>query len=325
MNKNTLTKTSVVCLLAMLCCFLWGSAFPCVKIGYQMFHIGSADSASQLLFAGVRFTLAGILVLLIGSMRNKRIMIPPRDALPPIFSLALVQTFLQYLFFYMGLAHTTGVKSSIIVASNVFLSILIASLLFRYEKFTAVKCIGCLIGFGGVVLINLSTGSWDMHMSLTGEGAILLSAVSYSFSSVLVKKYSAQHDPVLLSGCQFFAGGILLTLCGAAFGGRLSGFTPASTALILYMAFISAAAYTVWSILLKYNPVSKVAVFGFMNPVFGVLLSALLLHEKNQAFTLTGLISLLLVCAGIAIVNLNSSRNKILKSRDTKDGSDART
>lgn len=75
------------------------------------------------------------------------------------------------------------------------------------------------------------------------------------------------------------------------------------------MALISAVAYTLWGILLKYNPVSQVAVFGFMNPMFGVLLSALILHERNQAFSLNGLISLLLVCAGIYIVNRKTPAN----------------
>ena len=50
MNKKLLTKTPVVCGLAIICCLLWGSAFPCIKIGYSMFHIASADASSQLLF-----------------------------------------------------------------------------------------------------------------------------------------------------------------------------------------------------------------------------------------------------------------------------------
>ena len=73
--------------------------------------------------------------------------------------------------------------------------------------------------------------------------------------------------------------------------------------LLLYMAFISAGAYSLWSILLKYNPVSRVTVFGFMNPVIGVILSALILGEQNQAFTAFGLGALALVSLGIIIVN----------------------
>ena len=86
-------------------------------------------------------------------------------------------------------------------------------------------------------------------------------------------------------------------------GGRLTVFTPASVLLLIYMALISAVAYSLWGILLKHNPVSRISIFGFMNPVIGVLLSAVLLNEKNQAFSIYGLISLVLVCVGIYIVN----------------------
>ena len=59
-NKtNFMTKTWVIVVGAMICCTLWGSAFPCIKIGYRMMEIAAADTASQILYAGYRFTLAG--------------------------------------------------------------------------------------------------------------------------------------------------------------------------------------------------------------------------------------------------------------------------
>ncbi len=82
----------------------------------------------------------------------------------------------------------------------------------------------------------------------------------------------------------------------------------ASTSLLIYMALISAIAHALWCILLKHNPASKVAVFGFMNSVFGMILSAVLLKEQNQAFTIQGLISLLPVCIGIYFVNQDFSK-----------------
>ena len=79
--------------------------------------------------------------------------------------------------------------------------------------------------------------------------------------------------------------------------------TPSGIGLLVYLALVSAVAYSLWGILLKYNPVSRVTVFGFMNPVFGVLLSALLLGETDQASGILGLLSLLLVSVGIYVVN----------------------
>ena len=61
---------------------------------------------------------------------------------------------------------------------------------------------------------------------------------------------------------------------------------------------------------MKYNPVSRVSVFGFSNPVFGVLLSALLLGERSQAFGAQGLIALALVCTGILVVNRGKKEDR---------------
>lgn len=311
MKKETLQRNWVVALLALVCCLLWGSAFPCVKIGYSLFSIASDDTASQILFAGLRFTLAGMLTIAIGSALSKKMLVPAKTSWGMVTKLCLFQTVLQYLLFYVALAHTSGVKSSIIEASNVFFAILISSLIFHYEKLGKWKILGCLLGFAGVVLINLNGTGLDASMSFLGEGFMLLSTLSYAISSVLLKRYGQKENPVTLSGYQFFLGGIIMAVAALAMGGRLHGFTVQSTALLVYMAMISAVAYSIWGILLKHNPVGKVAVFGFMNPVFGVVLSALLLHEQNQAFTIQGLISLILVCMGIFLVNKDFSTEKV--------------
>ncbi len=303
--RKNMSRTGVVFITALFCCFLWGSAAPCIKIGYGIFGIGGQDSMTQIVFAGIRFAIAGLLVILLGSLLQKRALRPAAASWPMVLKLAMVQTVAQYIFFYIGVAHTTGVKSSIIVASNVFLSIFVAAMCFRMEKLNMKKVVGCLIGFGGVVLINLNGGGIDMNFSVQGEGFVFFSALSYAFSSGMIKKYSAAEDTVTLSGYQFLCGGLFLTAAGLAGGGRVD-LTAASLGgygLLLYLAFISAAAYTLWGLLLKYNPVARVAVFGFMNPMFGVLLSALLLGESSQAFGLTGLAALVLVCAGILVVN----------------------
>ena len=308
-KESFLQNGWVVVLLAMLCCFLWGSAFPCVKIGYDLFNIPSDDIASQILFAGSRFALAGILTIIIGSLVSRKLLFPGKQSWGMVFKLSLAQTIIQYMFFYIGLANTSGVKASIIEASNVFFAILMSSLLFHYEKLGKGKILGCLLGFAGVVLINLNGSGIDSSMSFTGEGFILLSTLSYAASSVLIKKYGERENPVTLSGYQFMIGGVVMIIVGLMMGGSLHGFTFKATMLLVYMALISAVAYSIWGLLLKHNPVGKVAVFGFMNPMFGVILSAVLLKEQNQAFTFRGLISLLLVCAGIYAVNRESSGN----------------
>lgn len=304
-NKETfMRKTVVVWLGALICCGLWGSAFPFIKIGYRLFEIPATDTGTQILFAGMRFSLAGILTIILGSILSGKVLIPQKSSMPKIFKLCLLQTVIQYFFFYVGLANTSGVKASIIESVNVFAAIFIASLMFHQEKLTARKMIGSLIGFAGVVLVNISGGSLDAGFKLLGEGAIMLSAVSYAFSSVLIKSYSKEENPVVLSGYQFVAGGIVMILIGILMGGQLSVVSAQGIGVLVYLAMVSAVAYSLWGILLKYNPVSRVTIFGFMNPVFGVILSAVLLGESNT-LGVTCLISLVLVSVGIYVVNKN--------------------
>lgn len=300
-NKNLLENPTMVVIVAVLCCLLWGSAFPCIKLGYQLFDIPSGDSSSQILFAGIRFTLAGILVILAGSMMQGKLLKPSKTAIPKVLKLCMFQTVLQYIFFYIGLAHITGVKGSIVNAVNVFFTILVSCLLFRLEKLDRQKLVGCIIGFAGVIIVNLG-GEFDMSFTFLGDGFLMISAFAYALSSVLIKIYGKDENPVMLSGYQFAAGGLIMILAGLAMGGRLNAVTFQGILLLLYMAFISAGAYTLWSLLLKYNPVSKVAVFGFCTPIFGVILSAVILGESTS-FQLKTLIALMFVCVGIIIVN----------------------
>lgn len=304
MKSNILQKTPVAALLALFCSALWGSAFPCVKIGYDLFGIDKASTPSIILFAGVRFFIAGIMVIIIGSIIQKKPLVPKPAEIPKVMLLSLFQTILQYLFFYIGLANTSGVKSSVIEGMSVFVCILVSALIFRLEKLTLAKMAGCILGTAGIIAINLDS-SLVSDINFTGDGFILISTVAYAISSVLIKRFSADTDTMMLSGWQFLFGGAVMSVIGLLLGGRFEygNIGVEAVMMLMYLAFISACAYSIWSLLLKYNPVSKIAVFGFMNPVCGVLLSAVLLGETEQAFRLEAAAALVLISAGIFIVN----------------------
>ena len=303
-RKDFLQKTWVVCALALVCTFLWGSASPCIKLGYALFKIPSSETWTQILFAGARFILAGILTILIGSALNRKMLVPNKSSVPSIAKLALFQTILQYIFFYIGLAHNSGVKASIINGSNTFFVILLAGLVFHQEKLDFKKLAGCVIGFAGVIIVSMNGKSIDMNLSLMGDGSLFLCAISYAVSSCLMKNYSKNDNPVMLSGYQFIFGGIVMVIVGLIMGGRINHISLSAVLMLLYLACISAVAYSLWGILLKHNPVSKVAIFGFTNPVFGVLLSAWCLGECSSELVINSLIALILVSIGILIVNV---------------------
>lgn len=298
----------VTVLTAVFCCALWGSAAPAIKIAYRLFGIAADDTGSRIMLSGARFTLAGIMVILISSIMKKRLITPKRSSWHLIILLGLVQTVGQYYFYFMALAHASGVRVTLINAANNFFAILLAVYVFRLEKMTVRKLLGCAVGFLGLILILGGDGSVfsPEGLSFAGEGAVLLAGFFYAVSGCLIKIFSEKEDPVVLSGYQFLFGGTLLFLIGAAMGGSLHFTGWASVGNLLYMGFISAGAYSLWGILLKYNPVSRISILGFVNPVMGVLLSALFLGENREAFSLTGLFALLLVSLGIVIVNFRA-------------------
>ena len=267
-----------------------------------MFEIGAQDSMSQILFAGIRFLLAGVLTIIFGSLIQGKALFPKKTSWKMVCTLSVFQTMLQYFFFYIGLAHASGVKSSIINGMTTFFAILLACLVRKQEHLSSEKIIGCLLGTAGVIIVSLSGGSIDAGFALNGEGFILIAAVSYAVSSVLIKEYSVKENPVTLSGYQFLIGGFVMMVVGLLVGGRIHLTKPIGILLIIYMALISSVAYSIWGILLKHNPVSAVTIYGFSNPIFGALLSAFFLAEWDK-LNLRYVAALLLVSLGIYVVN----------------------
>ena len=305
--EKQLQKPVNIWLAAAICCLLWGSAFPVIKTGYAVLGIDKNDTPSIILFAGVRFFIAGALTVAVFSIINKKPLVPSRTSLKKIPVLALFQTVIQYIFFYLGLAYTSGDRASVINASGVFFAIFISALIFKFEKLKANKLLGSAVGFIGVILVSLDAFT-KSGGGFIGEAFILISSISYAFSSNFIKVYSKDDDPAMLSGWQFMLGGAVLIIAGLILGGKLGNMSLKGAGIILYLAFVSAAAYTLWSILLKYNEVSKVAVCFFMTPVFGCILSVL---SAGSGFSSLGIsaVALLLVCAGIITVNY-SGKNK---------------
>ena len=308
-EKESLFSTPIILVLsALLCCALWGSATPAIKTASALL-IPVSSVPSTILFAGIRFTGAGIITVLIYSIARKKFLFPKKENIPKVLTVSAFQTVIQYIFFYVGLTYTTGVKGTIASGSSAFFCVLIASLIFKQEKLTAKKIIACILGFAGIVIININ--GFELTMNFLGDGFVILSTVAYAFSSVFMKKFSKHEDPVIISGYQFILGGAVMCIGALCFGGRVYLNDLRGILVLLYLALLSAVAYSVWGILLKHNPVSRVTVFTFMTPVFGVLLSLLLLRSEDSTVDPINLIlCLILVSAGIFILNYQGQKKE---------------
>lgn len=280
---------------ALFCCALWGISTPIVKVGYN--YIDESHVPSLLLWVGLQFVLSGFLTIGIYSAVSKKFLLPKKESIKGVVIVSVLQTVLQYALLYIGLSQTTSVKGAILKSTDVFFVALIASLIFKMEKLTAKKLIACIIGFLGIIIMNLKGLSFNFN--LVGDGLVTIGILAYAFSVVMTKIFAQKEDPIVLCGYQMGLGGVVLSLIGFVFGGNFDfvGMLP----IFVGLSLLYAVSYTLWTILLKYNPASSVTIYSFMTPVFGVVFSALLLSEDGGVAVTNLIIALILVCAGIVL------------------------
>ena len=259
---------------AVLCTLLWGTAFPFIKLGYEAFEIDAVGS--RLLFAGARFFIAGRPILLLG----------------------LVQTAAQYIFTYIGIGLTSGANTSIITACASFFTVLGAAIFFKSDRLNIQKLLGCAVGFAGVLIVNTKGGF--SPQTLLGDALILCSTVSAAAGNLIAKKQMPGRDPATVTAWQLMLGGAVLTFTGIINVGRLS-LNLRGIMILLWLALVSAAAFTIWTALLKRYAASKISIFNLLVPVFGTLLSGVMLGE--DVFRIEIFISAALISAGIVLVN----------------------
>lgn len=306
-NKNFFQKNINIIICCIFCTALWGSAFPCVKLGYELFNISVDDIFSKILFAGWRFFLAGIIVLLITACIQKKFPKLKKEAIKSVVILGFIQTTLEYIFFYIGLSYASGFKGAILNSTSTFMMVILAHFFYKDDKLTFRKTLGCIVGFLGIIIVNLS-GDVNSQSSFLGEGCLIISALAFAIGSIISKEATKiESNPMIVTGYQLLIGGFILIVFGLIGGGKLQVTSTSAFMLFLYLALLSSIAFSLWTTLFKYNPVSKVSIFNFLTPIFGTILSALILSE--DVFNLKNISALILVCFGIYIVNKPKTKN----------------
>lgn len=300
-------RPTVVYCIAILCTLLWGSAYPAIKTGYALLNIQAHDVASQMVFAGQRFLLAGIFLIILSVFFRRHTGTITKTKALQIVILGLTQTSLQYIFFYIGVAFATGVKASIMNSTGTFFSVLLAHFIYQNDRLTHRRTIGVIVGFLGVFIVNFNQSLLDFDFSLLGEGSVVLAAFILAAASIYGKKISQGIDAMVMTAWQLTIGGLALLIIGFIFGGSSGDYNFSSVSLLIYLALLSSAAFALWSVLLKYNSVSTITIFNFLIPVFGSTLSSLFLGET--ILELKNIVALVLVCSGIYLVTVNKRRN----------------
>lgn len=293
-----------VILAAIVSTALWGSAFPVIKLSYEVLNINQGDTAQQVLFAGYRFSLAALLIF--GFMLAfKRDIRYQKGTMKSLLKIGFFQTFFQYVLFYIGLSYSTGIQGAILAGTISFFQIILAHFMYHDDKISVRKTIGLMVGFTGVILVNITRGTFELQYGF-GELCLTIAMVSCAYGNILARNAAQKINVIYLTAYQMLLGGIGLLSVGVVFVGWLPfEFTSYSLALLLYLAFLSSAGFVIWNNVMKYNHVGQVSMYLFLIPVFGVLLSSLILNEIIHIFVLLGL---LFVATGIIIVNRPQTR-----------------
>ena len=289
-------------ILAFMCALGWSLAYPLIKIGYQEFGIDSADLGGKILFAGIRFFLAGVFVLLFCRCRKIKIDMKKKSDISWLLLLAVVNTTLHYMFAYIGLGYNASARSTILDSMGGFFLIILSVIIFSDDKISVSKIIGCILGIAGIVAINIQPGAdFFSDITLRGDGMILLNACCAGFGGIITRIVSKKMNMMQATGQSMMIGGALLLIIGLVAGTNSSwSLNIKGIFVLIILIMISAGCFAIYNELLAYHPISKIAIYNALIPVLGVIFAALLLKEelKWQYF-----IAVMMVACGIYLVN----------------------
>lgn len=300
--RNSRYKT----ILALFCAFGWSLAYPLIKIGYREFQIVSDDLGGKVLFAGIRFLFAGVLVSGFCCLRKKKLELKNKNDLWWLILLAIVNIALHYMFAYIGLGYNPSARSTILDSMGAFFLIILSTIIFPDDKVSVPKMFGCVLGIAGIVAINIQPGAdFFENITLEGDGMILLNAGCAALGGVITRVASKKMNMMQATGQSMMIGGGLLLTIGLIIGTNSPWCVSLKgIAVLIALIMISAVCFAIYNELLAYHPISKIAIYNALIPVLGVIFSALLLKEelKWQYF-----IAVIMVACGIYLVNRKST------------------
>ena len=300
MNKTNIFQRPVwVVVFALTAAIAWGWAYPLIKLGMNEFGILPDMTGSKMLFAGIRFFISGLIILAIAKPTGRQFGVRKTADWWFILLFSLLNTTLHYAFFYFGLSHNAGARSAILNSMSVFTVVIFACLFFKSDRMTMRKAIGCVVGFIGILALNLG-GKDSGRFTLLGDGMIILNALCGASASLLTRGLSKRVDVFVGTGYSLSIGGALLVLPGLAAGGTLPVVSITGLVILLLLIAISTVGFSLYNKLLSCNPVGKVAIFNSLIPVVGAVTSCLCLGET---FYWKYVVAGALATAGIYIIN----------------------
>lgn len=261
----------------LICAVLWGSAFPVIKLSYEALAI--EGFGERMVFAGLRFTLAGLLI--VPFCRNSVLQTIRTAPVGLLVWVILGQTVFQYVFFYYALSVSSGTLGALLVGGGSFWWMLLAPVFLKTPLPGPKQWALIALCSVGIAVAVYAPGAGSGQVGL-GAASFLLASLSGAFGAIGLKKMSAYHGSRAITSISLFSGGLVLLLLGL---GGWNGFWEdlGSSAIwpLLYLSFLSATAFTLWNRLIEQYSVNVLSAYRFLIPLCGVLESALLVEDES--------------------------------------------
>jgi drug/metabolite transporter (DMT)-like permease len=280
-------------------CFVWGTTWLGMKVGIAVVPPG--------VFAGSRWTIAGLVLLAIVRFRGEKVMPPPRLAGRLVLVAVLLVSLNQVIQLY-GLKHITAGLAAVISSALTPIALLGFSVALGQEGFTwrqlgamALGVLGILVLFGPAAF----TGTLDIWQVLGALG-VIVGCLSYSLGSVMARPMMRTLAPVQMSGLTNLIGGALLFVASVAVepGARealaLDWGWPVFAAWLYLLIPGSLMSTTMYFLLVRDWGASKTGTYAFVSPVIAVAVGSTLFGEELTWADVAGMV-LMLGAAGLVL------------------------
>ena len=278
---------------------VWGSTYLAIRV--------MVETVPPLLGAGVRFAVAGAVMLAVLSLRRR--VKPTRAQLLSALAVGLL----------LPGANAVVTVAEQEVPSNLA-ALLIASvplwvLLMRRaagEQVSRAGIAAVLVGLAGVALL-LQPGEQSEGASLLALGACVFAAAMWASGSFASPRLRLPGDPLVSTGWQMLLGGLVITATGLAVGEAsevdVEAFSVRSVVALAYLVvFGSWLAFTAYAWLLQNAPISRVATYAYVNPVVAIVLGFLILDEVVTPVTIVG--AAIIVVSVALVTRIESARHR---------------
>ena len=264
---------------------IWG-------IPYLFIRIAVRDGMTPPMLAWTRVTLAAL--ILIGLAWRAGKLDSLRGRWRWLLAYAVAEISIPFPLIAAGERHVSSSLAAIVISTVPLIGALLAFRFDHSERPTPTRALGLLIGFSGVIaLVGLDVaGRAD---ELLGTGAIVIAAIGYAIGPMVIKHRLSDLDPRATMGASLALASLVLAPVAAVDRPRTMPGAGAIGAVIVLGVVCTAAAFVIFTVLIREAGTSRATVITYVNPVVAVALGVTLLGERPGVGAVAGL---LLILAG---------------------------